>query len=64
MKEYEFLTDMVINLPESVDPDDFRDGLVDAIIAYVEAAGGKMGGGVTFREWVSPEEQNGGDNET
>jgi hypothetical protein len=51
VKEYEFIVDVVINLPESANPDEFRDGLVDSIIAYVEAAGGQMGGGIEFREW-------------
>lgn len=44
MSEFEFVTDLAIELPVDVNPKQFFDYLVRVMIAHTEAYGGYLGG--------------------
>ncbi|MFZ5909997.1 MAG: hypothetical protein ACOYYU_08280 [Chloroflexota bacterium] len=52
MKEYSVVIDGVVEMPENLDPKSFFDGLLDAIIEYVEKHNAFAGLSMSHKEYV------------
>jgi hypothetical protein len=57
MREFEFKTDLVIELPLDVDPQRFFDYLVRVMIAHTEAHDGSMGGSTKWHPYTVAEDE-------
>lgn len=58
MQEHNVLIDGVIEIPATIDPKIFFDGLLDKIIEYVEAHYAFAGLGMTYKKYEEREESS------
>lgn len=57
MNEFEFTAELVVELPEEVEPEKFFGYLMRVMIAHTEAYGGFMGGATKWNRYEANEDE-------